>query len=156
MPQAYLGSGVIILGARNELPPMVGTLTPLVPFQVAIGTISALALAEVLASGTNVFTSSTLALPGAAGLVSGVKQECVFDCSLYGSGSIMFSLYSLQPTTKIMTGTLAQTDWIDPGTGTVGFRMFNSTSTPLSPLISVSWIPSGTLIVTGDVTMTFR
>jgi hypothetical protein len=165
MTFANLGSGVIILGSRTELPPQLGTIPILTPLVVGIATISAYALAETLASSTQVMSGSQISAPGQVLLISGVKQEAVADIGIIGSGSISFSMYSLQPSfatipayaPHAITGTLVQTGWIASSTVPSAFRMYNDPQgVPLSPLTEIQWIPSGTIATWMNVTMTFR
>lgn len=177
MPQVEISGGVVVLGSRTLLPGQARALTPagtaltgpsiIQPLDVSIGTVSALALAEVLTSATVNMSGSVITKPGAQIFLSGVKQQMVVDAAIMGSGSILFSVYSLQPQIATLyplnpeyaiDGTLLQTSWLQASSIPNSFRMFNDSSgnVPLSPLIEIAWEPVGSIVTYMTTTMTFR
>ena len=108
MPQINISGGVVILGSRSKniagahMMTTAGTSLSegglsVAPLDVSIGTVSALALAEVLTSSTIVFSGSVLSEPISRIFLAGVKQQMIADIGVIGSGSIMVTAYSLQP-----------------------------------------------------------
>ena len=175
MPTFSVSGGVVILGSRSKniagahMMTLAGTSLSegglsVAPLDVAIGTVSALALAEVLASSTIVFSGSVLTVPTSKVFLAGVKQQMIADIGVIGSGSIMVSAYSLQPQfatiypLNAIDGTLATSGWVVSSTIPSAFRIYNDSAgnVPLSPVISLEFIPAGVIQTWCVLTLAFR
>ncbi|HLH85915.1 MAG TPA: hypothetical protein VKU79_03505 [Thermoplasmataceae archaeon] len=175
MPQVNISGGIVILGSRSthiaqaHQQTTSGTslseagLAAVSPLNVSIGTVSALALAEVLASSTIVFSGSVLTVPTSKVFLAGVKQQMIADIGVLGSGSILVTAYSLQPQfatifpLNAIDGTLATSGWVSSSTVPSAFRLYNNSGTvPLSPIISLEFVPAGVIQTWCTLTLAFR